>query len=428
MRNRWSAANLPRALRLLSLAVALPLAVAWPLAVASRPLMAQQPTRPPSSAAQAAAAAEAKLRAQRDELERVRRERAELERRMSSLQNTAHSLTEEVSNLEEQADATARLVRSLDEQLASIGEEVESTSGNLAQTEAQLTLKRDVLRRRLVDIYKRGPLHSAEVLLSAHSFGNLVARYKYLHILARRDRALVQNVESLRNDIVSQRSLLVRLQDELGRSRSEKTGEEQRLRALEEQRGRSLVQVQRTAQQTRNRLAQIQRDEARLANVLASLEVARRRAAALPNARPAAPSTLRTTDLGRLDWPVDGQILYSFGRVVDAQSNTTTRWNGVGIAAALGTAVRAVAAGEVVVADAIGTYGNTVIVQHGGGDYSVYGSLQRVDVKKGARIVQGQSIGTVGKADPDLPAHLHFEVRPQGRAVDPLEWLRGRAR
>ena len=145
---------------------------------------AQQPVRPPSVAAQAAAAAEARLRAQRDELERVRRERAELERRMSSLQSTAHSLTEEVTNLEEQRSATERLVRSLDEQLASIGEEVESTSGSLAQTEAQLTLKRDVLRRRLVDIYKRGPLHTAEVLLSAHSFGDLVARYKYLHILS----------------------------------------------------------------------------------------------------------------------------------------------------------------------------------------------------------------------------------------------------
>jgi septal ring factor EnvC (AmiA/AmiB activator) len=420
MRRRWSA---PRALGLLSLAATL---VAGGLA---RGAAAQQPARPPSASAQAAAAAEARLRTQRDELERVRRERAELERRMSSLQSTAHSLTEEVTNLEEQRNATERLVRSLDEQLASIGDEVESTSGNLAQTEAQLTVKREVLRRRLVDIYKRGPLHTAEVLHSAHSFGDLVARYKYLHILARRDRALVQNVESLRNDIVSQRSLLVRLQEELERSRGEKSGEEQRLRALEEQRGRSLVQVQRTTQQMRNRLAQIQRDEARLSNVLASLETARRRAAALPNARPAAPSTLKTADLGRLNWPVAGEILYRFGRVVDAQSNTATRWNGVGIAAALGTSVRAVAAGEVVVADAIGTYGNTaVIVQHGGGDYSVYGSLQRVDVRKGAQVVQGQSVGTVGKADPDLPAHLHFEVRPQGRAVDPLEWLRGQGR
>ena len=67
-----------------------------------------------------------------------------------------------------------------------------------------------------------------------------------------------------------------------------------------------------------------------------------------------------------------------------------------------------------------------MIVQHGGGDYSVYGSLSRIDVRKGQQIPKGQLIGTVGATDPDLPPHLHFEIRPKGRSVDPLEWLRGR--
>jgi septal ring factor EnvC (AmiA/AmiB activator) len=66
-----------------------------------------------------------------------------------------------------------------------------------------------------------------------------------------------------------------------------------------------------------------------------------------------------------------------------------------------------------------------VIVQHGGGDYSVYGSLSSIAVAKGAVVSKGQVLGSVGSADPELPPHLHFEMRPQGRAVDPLEWLRG---
>ena len=79
-----------------------------------------------------------------------------------------------------------------------------------------------------------------------------------------------------------------------------------------------------------------------------------------------------------------------------------------------------------VVAQVIGTYGLTVIVQHGGGDYSVYGSLSRADVKKGQRVEKGDQIGAVGRSDPDLPSHLHFEIRRgQGAAVDPLDWLRG---
>ncbi len=366
---------------------------------------------------------DARLRQQQQELQKLRQEREQLERRMGDLQRSARTLADEVVNLDRQAEATAKLVTVLEQQLAEITAEVDSATGRLVRAEDELLSKRAVLQRRVVDIYKRGPLYSAEAMLSARSFGELVARYKYLYEVARNDRGLVSRVETLRDQIAGQRTLLVRLQDGISRNRSEKTAEEQRLRALEQQRTRRLTVVQRDATQTRARLTQLARDEARLSNMIATLEETRRRAELAPNAKPAAPSTLKTSDFGKLDWPVDGDILYRFGRVVN-QNNTTTRWNGLGIAARAGTSVRSVAAGEVMVAEAIGTYGLTVIVQHGGGDYSVYGSLAGLSVRKGATVTKGQVIGTVGAADPELPPHLHFEMRPRGRAVDPLEWLR----
>jgi septal ring factor EnvC (AmiA/AmiB activator) len=393
------------------------------LATTAPHIAAQQRTTPRST--QPGTQADARTRAQRQELERVRRERAALEERMRGLQSTAHDLREEVANLDRQADATARLVGALDRQLLAIDDEVLDAGSRLERAERELASKQVGLRRRLVEIYKRGPLWEAEAYLSAQSFGDLVGRYKYLHELARRDRLLVARVEQLRNTVASQRGLLVRLQDELARNRSEKVAEEQRMRALELARGRNLRDVQEQADRTRRQLAQIARDEQRLSGLIASLETARRRAETRPNARPTTPSALRTSDLGRLDWPVNGTLLYRFGRVRNP-NNTTTRWNGVGIGAPEGTAVRSVAAGEVMVAEAIGTYGLTVIVQHGGGDYSVYGSLGRTDVRKGQTITKGQTLGAVGGADPEMPAHLHFEVRPQGRAVDPLDWLRGK--
>ena len=78
------------------------------------------------------------------------------------------------------------------------------------------------------------------------------------------------------------------------------------------------------------------------------------------------------------------------------------------------------------IAEPIGTYGLTVIVQHGGGDYSVYGSLNRALVTKGAKVKKKQTIGTVGQADPDMSPHLHFEIRPKGKATDPLVWLQSK--
>jgi len=370
--------------------------------------------------------AEARMRAQRLELDRVRRERAELERQMVNLQGSVHDLRDEVENLDHQRVATELVLKTLDGQLAAITADVDETTNRMAIAEGDLTLRRSTLSKRLIDIYKRGPLY--EALLTARSFGELVARYKYLHELAAHDRALVRRVEALRDDIARQRGELVKLRDAVEMNRADKQREEERLAILGRMRSTSLEQAQRSSKQVQDRLARIRQSESKLTGVLASIEADRRRTEnARPNA-PRTPSALRTTDLGRLDWPVDGTFLFRFGRVINP-NNTTTRWNGVGIAAAIGTPVKSVAPGTVVSVGQLGTYGLTVILDHGGGYFSIYASLNSVQpgVRKGSVLRKGDVLGTVGISDPDLKPHLHFEIRtpPNGNAVDPESWLRG---
>ena len=379
-------------------------------------LVSRLPAQQPESA-------EARNRAQREELLRIRAERDELEKKMSGLQNTAHELTDEVNLLDKQHDATARMVKSLDNQLVAITDEVKSTTANLTSSEREAAMKRAVLQRRLIEIYKRGPLYSAEVLFSAQSVGQLVARYKYLHLLALRDKGLVHRLEELHTRIESQHGQLVRLQSSVIENRAEKGREAARLVELETLQSRNLARVQQDAKRTKARLAELEKSESRLNNVIAAFETERRRASGRAGAGTLAPSSIRTTDIGRLDWPVNGAFLYRFGRYVNP-NNTTTRWNGIGISAAVGTSVKSVSAGTVAYAGPMGTYGNTVILEHGGGDYSVYGSLNRIDVRKGSRVIKGQALGTVGVSDPALGSHLHFEIRRGGPAVDPAEWLR----
>jgi septal ring factor EnvC (AmiA/AmiB activator) len=342
---------------------------------------------------------------------------------MANLQGNVHDLREEIDILDRQRAATERVLTTLDRQIASIATVVAETSERMASAESELLVRRATLNRRLVDIYKRGPLYSAEALLTARSFGELVARYKYLHEIAVHDRALVTGVERLRNDIARQRTELVKLHDAVADSRSDKQREEERLASLTKTRSSNLQQAQRSTKQIQARLTKMRQSEARLGNVIASIEAERKRAASRANA-PRTASTLKSSDAGHLDWPVDGSLLYRFGRVVNP-NNTTTRWNGMGIAAPIGTGVKAVAPGTVVSVGQLGTYGLTVILQHGDGDYSIYASLNSAAVQKGASVRKGDIIGTVGVSDPDLKPHLHFEMRPKGHAVDPETWLRG---
>ena len=370
----------------------------------------------------------ARLRAQQDTLARLRREREQLERRAADLQNNVHDLSEEVSNLKGRAEATARIVHALDSQLEMINGEVADATRDVSITQRDLAQKRIALHDRLVDIYKRGPLFTTQVLLSARSFGELVARYKYLHLLALHDRALVHRVEQLHQQVRKDQDRLVALQNAVEQNRDDKAREEAQLRALEQDRGANLARTQREVQLTEARLSKIRATESQLTNAITVFDTERRRAEA---ARPAAVrsgSSIKTSDYGRLDWPVDGPLVYTFGKAQTA-SNTTIRWNGVGIKANVGTAVTAVAAGKVVSAAPLGTYGLTVIIDHGGGDYSIYGSLSRADVRQGQQVAKGQQIGGVGISDPEYPPHLHFEIRhggPDGRpaSVDPATWLR----
>jgi len=373
-------------------------------------------------------AQDVRLRAQRDTLERIRREREDLERRAQELQNSVHDLGEEVSNLDRRADATARIVKALDAQVATITDEANVASAKVTETQSELTAKKGALHRRIVDVYKRGPLHTTEAMLSARSFGELVARYKYLHLLTLHDRALVTRVEQLRNEIQKSRDQLVSLQSALETNRGDKKREEVQLRALEHEQQSSLTRTKQQARQTQDRLARLRATETQLTNAIASLDAERRRTeSARPTATRAA-SAIKTSDYGKLDWPVEGALLYTFGKAQTA-TNTTIRWNGVGIKANVGTTVHSVASGKVVSVGQLGTYGLTVIIDHGGGDYSIYGSLSRTDVKAQQSVAKGQIVGGVGISDPDLPAHLHFEIRHGGAdgqpsAVDPATWLR----
>lgn len=364
----------------------------------------------------------------REEAARNMRERDSLAARLRQLEGSVRNATAEARLAEQRADAQARAVNALDRQLRAIEQEMDTASAALVRKQDELLVKQATLQRRLTDIYKRGPMYAAEALLSARSFGELVTRYKYLRAVALRDRALVQRETQLRNEVSGQRELLVVLQNELGTARTERAQEAQRLRSLEQEWGRRIAQSQQERDRASARIRQIEAAQRRFDDLITSLEADRLRAAEDPANTAPRTSNLNTRSLGGLAWPVDGDIIYSFGRLINPNS-AVTRWNGIGIAANAGTPVRAVAGGAVEHAGPLpggSTYGTCVILAHGN-DRSVYCSLGRVTVGRGQIVQQGEEIGQVGVADADLGPHLHFEIRPGGRtAVDPLAWLRAR--
>jgi murein hydrolase activator len=364
----------------------------------------------------------------RRRLEEIRRERDSLQQQQQQLQGQVHDVNDELSNLERQRESTQRIVNEIERQIGGLASQLDRSSAEMILAEDNLADRRAVLERRLVDIYKRGPLYTFQALFAAESFGDLLSRYKYLYLTSRQDRALVTDVEKLRNRVVSERNTILDVRKQLDRTREEREAEYAKYSDLAHARERRLQSLQQSARRTERRLTTLQKDEARLNGVLAALERARRDEAARGVLRGgvSAPGSITTADIGKLDWPVDGTIVYRFGRDT-LPSGGIIRWNGIGIAAPVGTPVKAVEAGRVRLVGQFGTYGLTIVLEHGNGYYSVYSHLQEAAVKLGTPVARDETIGTVGGENSDYGSHLHFEIRGENQvALDPTEWLRKR--
>ena len=362
------------------------------------------------------------LRDNQRRLEDIRRERTQVEQELERLRTEAHSLSDELANIERQKETTNRIVNELDRQINSLSDQIDRTTVDLLLAQDVLEEKRAVLERRLVDIYKRGPLYAYQVLLAAESFGDLLSRYKYLYLVSRQDRLLANDMFKLQRRIARERQTLVDARDALGRRKHERTDELQRYLALEHTREASLRETRRSAREAAQRLSQLERDEKSLNDRIVALERARREAEARGAVTAAA--SITTADLGQLDWPVEGKIVYQFGTAA-GPNNTRIPWHGIGIAAAAGTPVRAIASGTVSLAGPLGTYLTSVLLDHGGGYYTFYGYLSDATVAKGERVAKGQTLGHVGGESSDRGPHLHFEIRGQGGiALDPINWLK----
>ncbi len=385
----------------------------------------------------AAAARPAPLRAQdtrqeldasRRRLEEIRQERERLRAQAERLQGQVHDVEDELGNLERQRESTHRIVNEIERQISGLASQLERNTAELILAQDNLAERTAVLNRRLVDIYKRGPLYTFQALLAAESFGDLVSRYKYLFLTSRQDRQLVAEVEALRNRIAQQRAGVVAVRTQLDRSREEREAELSRYSELVAERARRVQALRRTARTTEQRLSTLEKDEQRLVGILAALDRKRSDESARAAARGTAPATatITTADIGKLDWPVQGRIVYRFGPDT-LPSGGVIRWNGIGIGAPHGTAVRAVEAGTVALVGNLNTYGLTVAVEHGNGYWSLYMQLANAAVEKGQRVEKGQVIGGVGGDGSEYGPHLHFEIRGRNQiALDPADWLRRR--
>jgi len=362
-------------------------------------------------------------------LEQIRAEQSRLEGEIGDVRNRVRDASEDLANVERRLSASRSVVAEIQFQSDAVTQSIQETTRELVQAREKLAENEAVLNRRLRDIYKMGPLHTVGVLLGASSFTDLLNRYRYLQRIASFDRSLVSRVETIEGELVERNDDLRQRMAELGSLRQNRLSEVAQLRSVESERQTALAEFRSRERQTVSRLEQLDADEGRMTQLIGDLET-RRREIEARTATARADASLSADDAGSLDWPLDGEVIYRFGRE-RSPNGTVLRWNGIGISASPGSPVTAVRAGTVVLAGPFEGYGPTVVLSHGDGFYTLYLYLEVIGVVEGRTVSIGQVVGTVGGTDTPEGPHIEFQVRApvnggSPQAQDPLQWLSAR--
>jgi murein DD-endopeptidase MepM/ murein hydrolase activator NlpD len=366
---------------------------------------------------------DAKIAGLNEKIEAARAREAELSMEIRSVTTKIRALNTQVGTISVRLAALEHNLALHRERLARITELWKILSERLEFLKRQHAAAQKRLDLRLIEIYQSEETDTLDVLLSASSFTDILDQLDYMRKLGSQDRRIADEVkrgrdrmrvlkeraERARQKVQAATRVVEARTNEVREVRDQLVATQQGLKTARASKNESLVAVRETEQQHASEAAALQAVSAQLA---ARINAAQ----SVPSATSLAVSGDTTPSASGLIWPVSGPVVSGFG----------WRWGrmheGVDIAAGYGAPIVAAAAGVVIYAGWMGGYGNLIIVDHGGGLATAYAHQSSFAVGSGP-VSQGQTLGYVGCTGHCFGPHLHFEVRVNGAAVDPLGYL-----
>jgi murein hydrolase activator len=367
-----------------------------------------------------------KLREKSRDLNLLEKQLQESRRSLRQQQKQEGSLLNEMNILNRNLTRVRRELQTHEKNLLIVQNKLKEIESVVDFSEKEIDSHKNALKAQLVYQYKAGPLKPLEVIFSSGGMGELLIRYRFFKELAklRRERieAAVLKIEEVavyRQQYEEKREELFNRKNSVAQSRSQVEEERKRKNTL-------LAQVRRQRDQTTRMIRELEESASKLQDLVARLRQEEARRLSQTTVSPSKAGATNLPGTKRVPWPVNGRVISRFGKEIHPQFNTEVFNRGIQIAAPLGSVVKSVADAVVLYADWFTGYGQMVILDHGGGYYTVYGNLSELGVNQGVRIGALQTVGKVGDSGVSKQAALYFEIRKNGRAENPLLWLTAR--
>lgn len=339
-------------------------------------------------------------------------------------------LQEILRNLERKESDLGRLSNDL----RGVETDLDRTGRDIQKVSEEAGRKRLEIDRRLSSLYKAGELGALRMFFSAESFPQLAENIRYMKSIIENDKRIFFEYDQKIDQLKGLKANLER--DALKKERI-MTGIEQTKREIEKEKNKKSVYLGKVRQDRKSyetSLKELQTNASRLQAMITRLNALSRRKLSSRNVKPGSrlkplaelppvPDRGFASQKGRMSLPVRGEIIESYGKHKHPDFNSFTFSKGISIAAPGGTPIKAIYDGTVIFADYFKGFGNMIIVDHGGGYFSLYAHASRLAKRVGAEVTRHETIGTVGNVDSSRGSMLYFEIRNQGKPVDPAGWV-----
>ncbi len=364
--------------------------------------------------------------AKEKELRELRGRIEALQKRLADAEGSKSEAADALRASERGISEANRALRELGAQSREINQELAALGAESQRNEDALKAQQLLLARLLYQHYLGGQTEPLKLLLNREDPNEIARRLHYFGYISRARAGLIAD---LRAGLAKLRELSQEAQRkaaELAAVAAETQAQRGLLEREKRARNKVLAGISRDIQRQRREIGTMKRDENRLARLVESIArlVARAKPAPrLKNERVPQASSGDSPFLelkGKLNLPVRGELANRFG---SPRADGGVVWKGLFIAARAGEEVRAVADGRVVFADWLRGFGNLLIVDHGDAYMSLYGNNEALYKRVGDPIRGGESIAAVGASGGNADSGLYFELRHQGRPLDPLDWV-----
>jgi len=355
------------------------------------------------------------------DMAKLQKDIADLQKELKKVQGARTNVQQELQKNETQMSDLQKKVEKIQQEINSQDKQIENLNKERSDLEKARAKQQAQAAEQVRAAYQLGQQPQFKVFLNQESPERISRMMKYhSYFMAAHAEKMKKYLDTIAqlNELEPQ---IAQKTVELNTIKEELSKQQASLQEAQAQRKQTLAKINTTISSKDKALQDMQEDRRQLQALLQKVTRATNSLATAPSYVPLPNAGEKFSGRkGRLPWPTQGRISHGFG---SSQVEGQLQWNGVLINASAGQAVQAVHYGRVVFADYFRGQGLLVIVDHGEGYLSLYAHNQHLHKKAGDAVKAGETIASVGNTGGQNESGLYFEIRYQGKAINPADWL-----